>query len=206
MSETNHASTASSFRRFTISDSVVMLVDHQTMTIDWVKSLPKETTIASCRVLARMAGEYSMPLVLTTTMEDYVGPTIPDIANLAPAAFKNRFKRGGELSCWDAADLRDHVQSLGRTNIILAGLTTDICLFWAAVDAIQLGYRVMVVADACGTMTTLGDQLTYSRLTGLGVTVTVINQVVTELIGNFGTPEGQKAQKIMGDEIISKLA
>jgi nicotinamidase-related amidase len=193
------------FERFTTSDSIIMLVDHQTMTIDWVKSLPKATTIASCRVLARMALAYEMPLVLTTTMEDYVGPTIPDISELAPDAFGLRYKRGGELSCWDAEDLRSGVQALARPNIILAGLTTDICLFWAAVDAQKLGYNVMVVADACGTMSALGDTLTYDRLRGFGITVTVVTQVVTELVGNFGTPEGQKAQTIMGDEIISKL-
>ena len=193
------------FEHFKTSDSIVMLVDHQTMTIDWVKSLPKATTIASCRVLARMALEYGMPLVLTTTMEEYVGPTIPDISDLAPEAFGRRYKRGGELSCWDAEDLRTGVQALDRPNIILAGLTTDICLFWAAVDAQKLGYNVMVVADACGTMSTLGDMLTYDRLRDLGITVTVVNQIVTELVTNFGTEEGQKAQKIMADEIISKL-
>ncbi len=193
------------FERFTTSDSIVMLVDHQTMTIDWVKSLPRATTIASCRVLARMALEYAMPLVLTTTMEDYVGPTIRDISELAPEAFERRYKRGGELSCWDADDLRNGVQSMARPNIILAGLTTDICLFWAAVDAQKLGYKVMVVADACGTMSALGDTLTYDRLRGRGITVTVVNQVVTELVANFGTSDGQKAQKIMADEIISKL-
>jgi hypothetical protein len=62
-----------------------------------------------------------------------------------------------------------------------------------------------VVADACGTTSTLGDSLTFDRLRGLGITVTVVNQVVTELVPNFGTPQGQKAEKIMADEIISKL-
>ena len=193
------------YERFTLADSLVMLVDHQTMTIDWVKSQPKATTVACCRVLTRLALDYSMPLILTTTMEEYVGATIPDISGLAPEAFAARYKRGGELSCWDAEDLREGVKALNRSSIILAGLTTDICLFWAAVDARRLGYRVMVVADACGTMTALGDQLTYERLRSLGIIVTVANQCVTELVGNFGTPEGQKAQKIMGDEIISKL-
>ncbi len=193
------------FRRFTVEQSIIMLVDHQTMTIDWVKSLPRETTIASCRVLTRLALDYSMPLVLTTTMEDYVGPTIPQITTLAPEAFANRFKRGGELSCWDSPELREGVKKLGRPNIILAGLTTDICLFWAAVDALKNGYRVMVVADACGTMSAMGDTLTYDRLRALGVIVTVVNQAVTELVNNFGTPDGQKAQKILADEVISKL-
>lgn len=193
------------FQRFTTDDAIIMLVDHQTMTIDWVKSLPKATTIANCRVLTRMALAYDMPLVLTTTMEDSVGPTIPEISTLAPDAYDRRYKRGGELSCWDAADLRDGVKTLGRSNLILAGLTTDICLFWAAVDAQRLGYNVIVIADACGTMTTLGDTLTYDRLRGLGIVVTKTNQIVTELQGNFGTPGGQQAQGIMYEEIISKL-
>ena len=99
-----------SFERFRTDNTIIMLVDHQTMTIDWVKSLPKETTIASCRVLARMALAYGMPLVLTTTMEESVGPTIPEISSLAPDAYARRYKRGGELSCWDAEDLRDGVK------------------------------------------------------------------------------------------------
>ena len=116
-----------------------------------------------------------------------------------------RYQRGGQLSCWDDATLLKGVATIGRKNVILAGLTTDICLYWAAYDAVRLGYHVLVVADACGTTTTLGDTLSFDRMRGFGVTVTVINQAVTELVNNFGTPEGQKAQKIMAEEIISKF-
>ena len=192
--------------QFTTSNSVVILVDHQTTTLDWVKSLPKETVIASCRVMAKMAQTFAMPLVLTTTMEEYVGPTVDDIRTVAQEAFDKRFKRGGQLNCWNDPALQEYVKGTGRTNVILAGLTTDICLFWAAVGAQDLGYKVMVVADACGTMSTLGDQITFDRLREAGVTVTVTNQFVTELANDFGTPDGLKAQQIMADEIISKLA
>jgi hypothetical protein len=192
-------------RDFNIDDSLVMLVDHQTGTIGWVKSLPQDTVLASCRVLTRMALDYQMPLVLTTTMEEAVGPTIEDIQTLAPDAFAKRYKRGGQLSCWDDEALMRGVAAIGRKKIIMAGLTTDICLYWAAADAVKLGYQVIVVADACGTTSALGDTLTYDRLRFIGATVTVVNQMVTELVGNFGDAEGQKAQKIMADEIISKL-
>ena len=192
-------------RDFNIDDSLVMLVDHQTGTVGWVKSLPQDTVVTACRVLARMAIDYEIPLVLTTTMEEAVGPTITDIQELAPEAFAKRYKRGGQLSCWDDEALTKGVAAIGRKKIIMAGLTTDICLFWAAADALKLGYQVIIVADACGTTSTLGDTLTYDRLRSMGATVTVINQMVTELVGNFGDPSGQKAQKIMADEIISKL-
>ncbi len=191
--------------RFTTADSLIMLVDHQTGTLGWVKSLSQATVVTACRVLTRLAVAYDMPLVLTTTMEAQVGPTIPDIATLAPDAFAKRFARGGELDCWDDARLRDGVAALGRKRIVIAGLTTDICLFWAARSALNLGYDVLVVADACGTTSVLGDTLTYDRLRADGAQITVINQAVTELVNNFGVPEGQMAQQIMGDEIISKL-
>ena len=191
--------------RFTTQDAAVMLVDHQTGTLGWVKSLPQETVVTACRVLARLAVGYDMPLVLTTTMEAQVGPTIPDIAELAPDAFASRYARGGELDCWDDAKLRDGVGALGRRKLVMAGLTTDICLFWAARSALRLGYEVLVVADACGTTAELGDTLTYDRLRAEGAQIAGINQVVTELVNNFGVPEGQIAQQIMGEEIISKL-
>ena len=43
------------------------------------------------------------------------------------------------------------------------------------------------------------------RLRGLGVTVSVVNQIVTELENDFGSPDGLKAQQILSDEVISKL-
>ena len=191
--------------RFTPDNAIVMLVDHQTGTLSWVLSLPQATVVTGCRVLARMALTYGMPLVLTTTMEEAVGPTIPELQELAPDAFAGRYKRGGQLSCWDEDGLKAGVAALGRKKLVLAGLTTDICLFWAARDALALGYDVLVVADACGTTSTLGDTTTFDRLRDMGAQVAVINQVVTELVNDFGNPEGQKAQGIMFDEIISKL-
>ena len=190
---------------FTVGNSVIMLVDHQTGTVGWVKSLPQETVITGCRVLTRMAVTFGMPLILTTTMEEQVGPTIPDIAELAPDAHARRYARGGQLDCWDDQRLRDGVAALGRKKIVLAGLTTDICMYWAASSALKLGYQVLVVADACGTTSVQGDDMTYARLRKAGAEISVINQVVTELANDFSTPDGLKAQAIMGEEIISKL-
>ena len=190
---------------YTTANSLIMLVDHQTGTVGWVKSLPSATVVTSTRVLARMAVAYDMPLILTTTMEEQVGPTIPEVQEVAADAFAKRFKRGGQLDCWDDATLKDAVAALGRKKIILAGLTTDICMYWAATSALTLGYDVLVVADACGTTSVQGDEMTYARLRKAGADVAVVNQVVTELANDFSTAEGRKAQTIMAEEIISKL-
>ena len=192
-------------KAYTTSNSIIMLVDHPNGTVGWVKSIPKETVITSCRVLAKMALAYDMPLILTTTVEQQVGLTIKDLQDIAPEAYAKRYARGGQLDYWDDQRLRDGVAKLGRKKIILAGLTTDICMYWAATSALQLGYDVLVVADACGTTSAQGDEMTYARLSKAGAEIAVVNQVVTELANDFSRLEDQKAQKIMGDEIISKL-
>ena len=187
------------------TDSIILLVDHQTMTIDWVKSLPKTTVIASCRVLARMGVTFSIPLFLTTTMEEYVGPTLPEIQEVAPDAFAARFKRGGILSCFDQPELVDRAQGHGPHQP----------------DPRRPHHRHLSVLGRprCGSPRLQRQchrrclrhhvhhrrRTTFDRLRGLGATVSVVNQIVTELENDFGSPDGLRAQQILSDEVISKL-
>ncbi len=86
---------------FTPPNSAILLVDHQNLTADWVKSVPRDTMIANVRVLARLGTELNIPLVVTSTMETtVVGPTLKDIQTLAPVAWSRRIKRGGTLSAF----------------------------------------------------------------------------------------------------------
>ncbi len=191
---------------FTPQNSAILLVDHQNLTVDWVKSLPRQTLIGNIRVLARLGSEMHIPLVITSTMETtQVGPTIKDIQELAPDAYQKRVKRGGTLSAFLDPAFAKAVQATGRKNLIIAGLTTDICLMHTVESAIRLGYRVQVVADASGSMSSLADQVTWDRMRSIGVTVTDGNQILTELYPDFGTAEGQKAAQINMEEIVSKL-
>lgn len=191
---------------FTPADSAILLVDHQNLTVDWIHSLPKDTVIANVRVLARLGAEMHIPLIVTSTMETtQVGPTIKDIQELAPDAYAKRIRRGGTLSAFLDPAFDKAVKATGRKNLIIAGLTSDICLMHTVESALREGYRVEVVADASGSMTPLADQITWDRMRALGAVVTDGNQMLTELYPDFGTPEGQKAAGINMQEVVAKL-
>jgi len=193
------------FRGMNKNDAAILLIDHQDATVGWISSMPKASTIANTRMLARIGTELEIPLLVTSTMEDQVGTNIKDVQETAPKAYANRIKRGGTLNCFLDPAFAAATKALGRGTLVMAGLTTDICLFHSVVGALAAGYQVQVVADACGSMSALADALTFDRLRGLGVTVTGGNQVLTELFTDFGTDEGRKAMKINLDEIVSKL-
>jgi nicotinamidase-related amidase len=189
----------------TSDNAAIVLIDHQDMTVSWIASQPQTTTVNNVRLLARIGSELGVPLLVTSTMEDNIGTNIKDIQDLAPAAYAARVKRGGTLNCFLDDDFRAAAEALGRRKLILAGLTTDICLFHSAVGAIDAGYDVMVVADACGSMSVLADEVSFERLRGLGATISDGNQVLSELFTDFGSELGQQAMQINMEEIISRM-
>jgi nicotinamidase/pyrazinamidase len=66
--------------------------------------------------------------------------TNPDIDSYS-AFFENDHRTPTGLHGW----LRDK----GVKHIFLAGLAFDFCVAWSAIDAVQLGFAVTVIADAC---------------------------------------------------------
>lgn len=190
--------------QFTPQNSAIILVDHQDMTVGWIYSQDKKSVINNVRMLGRLGNDMNIPLIITSTMEEQIGTNIKDVQEVAPVAYKNRIKRGGTLNCFLDKNFSAAVKAIGKKNLIIAGLTTDICLFHTVEGAIAAGYNVQVVADACGSATPLADQITFDRLRGMGVIVTGANMVLTELFTDFGTADGQKAMKINLEEVVSK--
>lgn len=55
-------------------------------------------------------------------------------------------------------DLHRYLQDTGVTGLCLCGLATDYCVLYSALDALELGYAVTVIEDACrGVNVTAGD-------------------------------------------------
>jgi nicotinamidase/pyrazinamidase len=48
-----------------------------------------------------------------------------------------------------ATGLGDYLRGQGVTDLFIAGLATDYCVRFSALDALRLGFRVHVIQDAC---------------------------------------------------------
>ena len=191
--------------QFTPQNSAILLVDHQKMTMDWIYSQDKKNVENNLRMLARIGAELKVPMLITTTMEEQVGQTWDDIQKLAPMQYANRIKRGGTINCFIDPNFNAAVKALGKKKLIICGLTTDICLLHTVQGALRNGYEVMVVADACGSMSKLADDLSFDYLRQIGAYVVSANSVLSELYTDFGSPDGQKAMQINLQEVVSKL-
>ncbi|MFB2733216.1 isochorismatase family protein [Shewanella mangrovisoli] len=182
-----------SFSRFTGENATLLLIDHQVGTMGWVKSMPIDEMKRNALMLAKTAKILKMPVVLTSSMEEYAqGPLMQELKDVLPEAFENRIQRLGIVNAMDDENFAKATKAPGRKRIIIAGVTNDVCTVYPALSLVSEGYDVQVVADAGGSPSKMGDDMALRRMEQAGVVLTSTNQVIAELAGSWSTPEGMR--------------
>lgn len=177
---------------FTPESSALVLIDHQVGTIQLIQNeITPDITIRNAVLLGQAALAYDMPIVMTSSQEDHVqGPLHPALQKALPEAYAARVKRAGIVNAWIDPNFVKTVEKTGRRQLIMAAVTTDICLVFPAISAVEAGYEVLAVMDACGTDTQIGEEMSRRRMERAGVWLTSTNTMVAELVQDWSTPQG----------------
>ncbi len=110
--------------------------------------------------LAKTAKILGMPVVMTSSQEQNVqGPLMSELAELLPKEYEARIKRAGIVNAWKDMNFANAVRATGRPNLIMAGVTTDVCLVFPAIDAVNEGFAVQAVLDASGSPFELSEEM-----------------------------------------------
>jgi nicotinamidase-related amidase len=176
---------------FNRETSALILIDHQIGTIQLVKNIASDASLRNAVLLAKAAKTLGMPIVMTASMEDHVqGPLAPALQLVAPEAYNARVKRFGIVNAWADPSFKAAVAATGRKQLVMAGVTTDICLVFPSISAVNDGYEVQAVLDASGSSFELQEDTARRRMERAGVVLTATNTVIAELVQNWATPEG----------------
>lgn len=191
---------------YTPENCAILLIDHQVGTAKLAISTPHDELLRNTRALARTAVECNIPLVLTSSQEDHFqGLLFKDLQEIAPAAYEARVKRPGVVDCWTYDPFRKAVLATGRRNLLMCGLTNDVCIIFPAISAKQDGFNVQVCADAGGSPTKVADDTSLARMHDNGVVITSTNQFMAELATDWASPTGVAIQTIMYQEVLKRL-
>ncbi|WP_045046922.1 isochorismatase family protein [Rouxiella chamberiensis] len=188
-----------SFEKFTADNAAILLIDHQVGTMGWAKSMPFEELKRNALMIAKSAAILNMPVVLTSSMEEYAqGPLLDELKSILPKQFDARIKRMGIVNAMDDEHFAAAVKATGRKKLIIAGVTNDVCTVYPALTLASEGFDVQVVADAGASPTKMADDIALRRMEKNGITLTSTNQLIAELAGSWATPEGgQLVQVVM---------
>jgi nicotinamidase-related amidase len=140
-----------------VSDASLVLIDFQNEYLSGpIAVLQPQAAIAEAQRLLAAARSAGAPVFHVAHrgrsggMFDREAERGQIVAPLTPLADEPIVEKGLP-NAFAATDLHDRLASSGRKQLILAGFMTHMCVSSTARAALDLGYRVTIVADACAT-------------------------------------------------------
>ncbi len=130
---------------------------------------------------------------------------MPELREIVPEAFATRIKRAGIVNAWDDPNFKQTVAATNRTHLIMAGVTTDVCLVFPAISACLEGYKVQAVLDASGSPFDLSEDMARRRMERAGVVLTATNTLIAELAQDWSRPEGGQLVQILAQEVLPRM-
>jgi nicotinamidase-related amidase len=85
----------------------------------------------------------------------------------------------------------------GRSQAIVCGIETHVCVSQTVHDLLDRGVEVHVPADAVGSRHTIDYERGLERLERAGAVVTTVESSLFELLERAGTPEFKAVQKLI---------
>lgn len=180
------------------SDTVLLLLDHQTGLFQTVKDVPVQDLRVNTVTLAKIAELAKIPVI--TTASEPNGPNGPLMSELAAAAPSAKYvPRKGEVSSWDNDDFVKAVEATGRKTLVIAGVWTSVCVAFPALQAKADGYTVYYVTDASGDPSETAFHTTLARMSQAGIIPVTTNVFLCEVQRTWNRPDAGQWGALYGE-------
>ncbi|WP_412024317.1 isochorismatase family protein [Burkholderia cepacia] len=175
-------------------NTVLVLVDHQVGLFTGVRDIDVGQLRHNVVALAKVAKTLGIPVIVTATMPDGMwGPTIPELKAALPGV---PVISRTSINAWDDPNVRAAIEKTGRKQVVVAGVSLEVCATFPALALKAAGYDPRVVLDASGTFSDAKRTAGLQRLAGAGIPVTDYATVGVELLHGNDDP---KAQEVYAD-------
>jgi isochorismate hydrolase len=162
--------------------SVLLVIDMQEKVMPNISG--HEQLTAGVTWLVRAAQRLGVPVAATEQAARTLGPTVADIRSLLPeeaVGAKSHFSAV-------AAKCLAALPGADRAQVVVAGVEAHVSLLQTALELMEEGKEVYVVADCVGSRRDADRDLALARVRQEGVRIVSREMVVCEWLGEAGTP------------------
>ncbi|KAH7016466.1 isochorismatase [Microdochium trichocladiopsis] len=185
------AALATAWEQVDKNNSIVAVVDVQVGLLSLIHDIDPVNYRNSILAHADLARVFDLPVVLTTSSQSGPnGPMSHEITNMFPDV--QVVQRHGEINAWDNAEFREAIEKSGRKQVIIAGVTTDVCTTFLALSLREAGYSVWANVEASGTTSELVRTLANERMVRAGVNVVSWFSIAADLLRDWRSPDAPK--------------
>ncbi|MBA5687454.1 hydrolase [Rugamonas apoptosis] len=157
----------------------LIMIDHQSQMSFATKSIDATLLRNNAALVAKAAKEFNASTILTTVAEkSFSGPIFDEIKSVFP---DEQVIDRTTMNTWEDGRIAERVNAIGKDKIVLAGLWTSVCIVGPALSALDQGFEVYVIADACGDVSDEAHQRAMERMIQAGARPMTSLQYLLEL-------------------------
>lgn len=183
----SHATAAPGKLLLTPQDHTLIMIDFQSQMAFATKSIDAVALRNNAALVAHAAAGFGASTILTTVAEkSFSGPMFDEITNAFPGqALLDRTS----MNTWEDAGVIARVNEIGKQRIVLAGLWTSVCIVGPALSALDQGFEVYVITDACGDVSEEAHERAVTRMVQAGASPITSLQYLLELHRDWARAE-----------------
>lgn len=162
----------------TPTDHALVMIDFQSQMAFATHSIDAVNLRNNAALVAQAAAGFGVSTILTTVAEKSFGPDVRrDHGGLPGQKMLDRTS----MNTWEDAAVIERVNQIGKPRIVLAGLWTSVCIVGPALSALDQGFEVYVIADACGDVSAEAHERAMQRMVQAGARPMTSLQYLLEL-------------------------
>ena len=154
----------------------------------------KEKLFKSLAIMVQGMKILDVPIIWMEQIPKNLGPTIEDVAKyMTPEKPIDKFT----FSCCGDSRFTDKLKKSGRTQVLLTGIETHICVFQTGFELINQGYEVQVVSDCVASRTKENKKIGIKRILQAGGQITSLEMAFFELMKEAKGDQFKKLVKLI---------
>jgi len=145
-------------------------------------------------ILLETAAELKLPVLVTEQYVKGLGATLPELkekAATAPCFEKMAF------SCCGSSEFVAALKASGRTQVIVTGMETHVCVLQTVIELRDAGFEVHLVKDAVMSRSKQNWQTAIEAMSLTGAVPTCTESAMFQLLKVAGSDEFKKLSKLV---------
>lgn len=160
-------------------DHTLVMIDFQSQMAFATHSIDAITLRNNAALVASAAAGFGVSTILTTVAEkSFSGPMFDEVT--APFPGQALLDRTS-MNTWEDEAVIRRVNEIGKPRIVLSGLWTSVCIVGPALSALDQGFEVYVITDACGDVSAEAHERAVERMVQAGARPITSLQYLLEL-------------------------
>ncbi|MFD1602560.1 hydrolase [Flavobacterium artemisiae] len=167
----------------------LVLIDFEGQMAFATNNIPLSELRNNVAIISGASKIFDVATVVTTVAEEsFSGPVFPEVEEFFPIATSGYIDRTS-MNTWEDENAYKAIVAKNKKKIVLAGLWTSVCIVGPALSAIEEGYEVYIITDACGDVSAEAHERAVQRMIQAGAQPVTSIQYLLELQRDWAREE-----------------